>query len=94
MDVPAPVISAPQVFKKPCRSSISGSLAALESTVTPSAPQAASIRFSVAPTEGNPSTISRPVSFAALQCRVPAGIVDLRPKCPEAGEVQVDGPGT
>ena len=71
MDVPAPVISAPQVFKKPCRSSISGSLAALESTVTPSAPQAASIRFSVAPTEGNPSTISRPVSFAALQCRVP-----------------------
>ena len=49
--------SAPQARRKPARSPISGSFAALQSTVSPSQRSAASSRFSVAPTLGKPSAI-------------------------------------
>ena len=58
---PAPRTSAPQAHRKSCKSTISGSRAALVMTVTPSAPQAASMAFSVAPTLGMASTICPPV---------------------------------
>ena len=70
-ELPAPDTRAPQAFRKFCRSTTSGSRAALEITVTPSAPQAASIRFSVAPTDGIRSTTSRPRSRSARQWRKP-----------------------
>ena len=69
--LPAPDTRAPQAFRKFCKSVISGSLAALQMEVVPSAPQAASIRFSVAPTEGRLSTISLPRSRAARQWSMP-----------------------
>ena len=67
LELPAPDTLAPQAFRKFCRSTISGSRAALEITVVPSAPQAASIRFSVAPTEGRLSISSLPAMRAAVQ---------------------------
>lgn len=50
--LPAPVTSAPRVCKNVCSSVISGSRAAFMITVSPSAAQAASMAFSVAPTLG------------------------------------------
>ena len=50
--LPAPVTWAPILFKKLCSSSISGSRAAFMMTVSPSAAQAQSMAFSVAPTLG------------------------------------------
>ena len=44
-------ILEPSFFKNKIRSKISGSIAQFERTVFPSAPQAANIAFSVAPTE-------------------------------------------
>ena len=70
--LPAPDTRAPQAFRKFCKSVISGSLAALQMEVVPSAPQAASIRFSVAPTEGRLSTISLPRSRRCHQSPLPA----------------------
>ena len=49
---PAPLILAPQEFRKSARSAISGSLAQFSKTVVPFATDAASIAFSVAPTDG------------------------------------------
>ena len=92
--MPAPVISAPQVFKKPCRSSISGSLAALESTVTPLRAAGRQHQIFRGPHRGEPQHDLPPRQLCRLAVQGAAGIVDLRPKCPEAGEVQVDGPGT
>ena len=60
---PAPRTSAPMAHRKFCRSPISGSRAALQMTVSPDAPQAASMAFSVAPTLGEASMISQPVSL-------------------------------
>ena len=50
----------PMAFRKFARSTISGSWAALEMIVTPSAVVAASMMFSVAPTLGVSSRISAP----------------------------------
>ena len=52
MDVPAPLTSAPILFKKFAKSTISGSQAALSIIVSPSAKTAAIIIFCVAPTLG------------------------------------------
>ena len=71
LELPAPKTRAPQALRKSCRSTTSGSRAALEITVVPSQPQAASIRFSVAPTEGIRSTTSLPRSRGARQWRKP-----------------------
>ena len=60
--VPAPETFAPRQRRKPCRSTISGSRAGLRITVTPWAPQAASMAFSVAPTLGMGRATSRPRS--------------------------------
>ena len=54
-----------------CSSTISGSRAAFKIRVVPSALQAASIRFSVAPTEGRLSAISQPRSRPPLHRRRP-----------------------
>ena len=67
--VPAPVTLAPRACKKPCNSTISGSLAALQMRVSPAAPQAASMAFSVAPTLGKGSDKRRPASLAAVRRR-------------------------
>ena len=52
VELPAPSILYPSSFKNRARSSISGSLAALNTVVFPSAHAAAIIMFSVAPTLG------------------------------------------
>ena len=62
---------APSFCRKVCRSTISGSRAALEMVVTPLAPMAASMAFSVAPTLGMLRTISAPVRHGAVQSRLP-----------------------
>ena len=49
--VPAPQMSAPMQFRKLAKSTMWGSLAAFSITVRPSAFTAASIIFTVAPTE-------------------------------------------
>ena len=64
---------APQRFKYPARSAISGSRAAFVSTVVPLARAAASSRFSVAPTLGNASETNPP--------RNPPGAVHNRQPC-------------
>ena len=46
------------------------------------------------PHRGEPQHDLPPRQLCRLAVQGAAGIVDLRPKCPEAGEVQVDGPGT
>ncbi len=66
-------MSAPQLLKKPQRSHISGSRAALFITVSPSAVTAQSMTFSVAPTEGNARFIFAPFALpaGALQIMLP-----------------------
>ena len=59
----APDILAPQAFRKPHKSQISGSLAALVITVSPSAVAAASKIFSVAPTLGKVRLMVRREAF-------------------------------
>ena len=59
-ELPAPRTLAPRVSRKFCRSTISGSRAALVMVVVPLAHTAASMAFSVAPTLGRESTISAP----------------------------------
>ena len=71
VELPAPETSAPALHKNAAKSTISGSLAALEITVTPSAQQAASMAFSVAPTLGMDRTISRPRRWWHRQWRLP-----------------------
>ena len=63
--VPAPVMRAPQAFKKAARSSTSGSQAAPRSTVVPWAQAAAISSVSVAPTLGSRSVKSAPCSRPA-----------------------------
>ena len=63
----APDILAPQAFRKPHKSQISGSLAALLTTVVPSASAAAKMMFSVAPTLGNDRAIDVPFSLAGTE---------------------------
>ena len=70
-DVPAPSISAPSARKKPCRSTISGSRAALDMRVSPLAAQAAIMAFSVAPTLGMASVICAPCSAVARHTMSP-----------------------
>ena len=63
--VPAPMILAPILFKKFCKSIISGSLAAFVIVVVPSANTLANIAFSVAPTLGKSKSIFSPFIFSA-----------------------------
>ena len=67
-EVPAPLTSAPIVFKKFAKSTISGSCAAFCILVEPSAKIDASIRFSVAPTDGMSKYMSVPTSFGTFAC--------------------------
>ena len=60
--VPAPIMFAPIEFKKSARSEISGSLATLLSIVSPSAREAAIIRFSVPVTVIPSNLIFAPIS--------------------------------
>ena len=59
-ELPSRFSSKPAPFKKAMRSSISGSRAGFTKIVSPSAPQAAMRRFSVAPTLGYSRAISVP----------------------------------
>jgi len=59
------------LFKKFCKSIISGSLAAFVIVVFPSAKQVASIAFSVAPTLGKSKSILSPVILSQLQLIFP-----------------------
>ena len=69
---PAPRTRWPMATRKLCRSTISGSRAALQITVSPSANTAASNTFSVAPTLGNDSVTVAPCRpFGAVQCTIP-----------------------
>ncbi len=69
---PAPLILAPHLFRKHAKSTISGSLAAFFIIVSPSAKTAASIIFSVAPTDGKFNVIFAPLRpFSALQSSMP-----------------------
>ena len=90
---PAPRTSAPMAHKKSCRSAISGSRAALQITVSPSAPQAASMAFSVAPTLGVASTIWQPVSFRARHRRVPPASSMSAPSARRAARCRSMGRG-
>ena len=65
-EVPAPTISAPIVFKKLAKSTISGSCAAFWILEEPSAKTDANIIFSVAPTDGKSKQTSAPTSFGAF----------------------------
>ena len=67
MFVPAPVIFAPILFKKFCKSTISGSIAAFVIIVFPSAKTDASIEFSVAPTDGKSKSMLFPKIFSHEQ---------------------------
>ena len=92
--LPMPSIRAPMAFRQRARSPISGSRAALASTVRPSASAAAISRFSVAPTETNGNTMvaprSRPLTVAV---DVAAVEPERRAHLLQALEVQVDRPG-
>ena len=59
------------MFKKFCRSIISGSLAAFVIVVVPLANTLASIAFSVAPTLGKSRSIFSPFIFSALHSMFP-----------------------
>ena len=62
---------APDLFKYFIKSSISGSLAAFVSIVTPSAKHAAKIKFSVAPTLGKSKFICVDFIFSVQHCISP-----------------------
>ncbi len=64
--VPSPLIRAPIRFRKPARSTISGSCAALCRLVDPWASTAAIITLAVAPTEALSKMMRAPLSFLAL----------------------------
>lgn len=61
--------------------------------MTPEAPTAASMAFSVAPTLGMLRTISAPVRHGAVQFRLPPSSRMQAPRGPQGGQMQVDGPG-
>ena len=75
------------------RSTISGSRAALSSTVVPLATTAAMRMFSVAPTLGNSRVMSAPSSTSARRLEVAVAQLERRPHRLEAGEVHVDRAG-
>lgn len=89
--VPAPVTLAPRACKKPCKSTISGSLAALQMRVSPAAPQAASMAFSVAPTLGKGSDKRRPASLGSRETQVLPPRLHLGTQGLKGADVQVDG---
>ena len=64
---PAPLTPAPSWFRKPCSSAISGSRAAFMITVSPSARQAQSMAFSVAPTLGMGRAMAAPRSLSGTE---------------------------
>ena len=69
--LPAPRTFPPMRLMKFCKSTISGSFAALRMTVFPSALTEASMMFSVAPTLGQSSTISAPTVRPQVQSMYP-----------------------
>jgi hypothetical protein len=75
------------------RSTISGSRAALSTTVVPLARTAAITRFSVAPTDGKSSQIEVPVSRGAVATRKPCSLDDRRAEPLQAGDVHVEPAG-
>ena len=79
--------------KKFCRSQISGSRAALEITVVPSAPQAAKMAFSVAPTLGSDSTICAPRIPLPQQLRQPPRSRTSAPRVRRAARCRSMGRG-
>ena len=66
LSVPAPEMLAPIEFKKSAKSEISGSFATFVKVVTPSANEAAIIKFSVPVTVTPSNSISVPISFLAF----------------------------
>ena len=80
ISVPAPLISAPIVFKKLATSTIWGSFAALSITVVPSAKTAASIAFIVAPTETTSIYTDVPFNFFAFAVIFPFETSTVAPK--------------
>ena len=79
---PAPLMFAPSPVRYRQRSVISGSLAALTITVSPSAAAAARrsiMAFSVAPTEGNGNSILAPLKREALHFITPSSIFTSAP---------------
>ena len=77
--VPAPLMSAPIVFKKFAKSTIWGSFAALSIVVVPSARTAASITFIVAPTETISIYIELAFNFSHSAFIVPFATVTVAP---------------
>ena len=77
---PAPVIFAPHLTRNSARSIISGSRAALCISVRPDAVTAASIMFSVAPTDGNESVTLPPrIPPAAVHSSQPCSSLIVTP---------------
>jgi hypothetical protein len=79
VDVPAPSIEAPIALSIEHRSTISGSRAALSTTVVPLASTAAMTRFSVAPTEGKSSQMLVPARRGAVATRNPCSLTMRAP---------------
>ena len=90
---PAPFTFAPIFCKNFCRSTISGSLAALIIRVVPEHAVAASIMFSVAPTLGNPSTISLPFILSAIHSISPPRTLISTPNLDRASKCKSIGLG-
>ena len=88
VDEPAPMMCAPMRLRNAHRSVISGSRAAFSMTLVPLARTAAVIRFSVAPTLGNSSTMRLPespagarASIAPCTTSISAPIASKPPRC-------------
>ena len=77
--VPAPLTSAPIVFKKFATSTTCGSLATFSNIVVPSAIVAAIITFIVAPTETTSKKILAACKFSALTLTAPSSITTSAP---------------
>ena len=78
--VPAPFTDAPMLLKKLARSTMWGSLAALWMQVMPGAETAASMEFTVAPTEGISKKMSAPISSSAFAESVPPRMSTSTPR--------------
>ena len=85
VELPAPTTCAPMRSRNAARSVTSGSRAAFSITVVPLASTAAHMRFSVAPTLGNSSSMREPWSMSARACTKPCSTdtsapIDSRPR--------------
>ena len=87
---PRPITCAPMRLRNAARSVTSGSRAAFSITVVPLASTAAHMRFSVAPTLGNSSTIRAPCSASRVRVHEAVRDLDLGAHRLEAAQVHVD----